>query len=61
MFSEVDLLGAFAPILVVQFVGTVVIFVVADALLTKAGFFISSGTRRLPAFLYSPFFSAWSR
>ena len=39
MFTEVDLLGAFAPILIVQFVGSLVIFVVADALLTKAGFF----------------------
>ncbi len=39
MFTEVDLLGAFAPLLVVQFVGSLVIFAAADALLTKAGFF----------------------
>ena len=58
MFAEVDLLGAFVPILVVQFVGSLVIYVVADALLTTAGFFVSSGTRRLPVFPYLPFFSA---
>ena len=39
MFTEVDLLGAFAPTLVVQFVGSLVIFVVTNALLTKVGFF----------------------
>ena len=39
MFTEVDLLGAFMPILVVQFVGSLVIFIMTNALLTKAGFF----------------------
>jgi hypothetical protein len=39
MFSEVDLLGAFVPIIVVWLVASLVIFVIADAVLTKAGFF----------------------
>ena len=39
MFTEVDLLGAFVPIIIVQLAACAVIFVVADALLTKTGFF----------------------
>ena len=39
MFSEVDVLGAFVPILVVWLALALVIFVIADALLTKVGFF----------------------
>ncbi|HTO67213.1 MAG TPA: DUF1656 domain-containing protein [Bradyrhizobium sp.] len=39
MFSEVDLLGAFVPFMIVWLVSSVVMFVIADALLTKAGFF----------------------
>ena len=39
MFAEVDVLGAFVPILVVWLALALVIFVIADALLTKVGFF----------------------
>ena len=39
MFSEVDVLGAFVPILVVWLAPALVIFAIADALLTRVGFF----------------------
>ncbi len=39
MFTEIDVLGAFAPAIVVWFVGALMVFVLADALLTRAGFF----------------------
>jgi hypothetical protein len=39
VFTEVDVLGAFVPIAVVQLAACVAIFAIADALLTKAGFF----------------------
>ena len=39
MFSEVDVLGAFVPNLVVWLAPALVIFLIADALLTKVGFF----------------------
>jgi len=39
MFSEVDVLGAFVPVLVVWLATALVIFAIADALLTKVGFF----------------------
>ena len=39
MFSEVDVLGAFVPILVAWLALALVIFVIANALLTKVGFF----------------------
>ncbi len=39
MFSEVDVLGAFVPILVVWLAPALVIFAIGDALLTKVGFF----------------------
>ena len=39
MFTEVNLLGAFVPILVVQLAACALIFVIADALLTTTGFF----------------------
>lgn len=39
MFTEVDVLGAFVPIIVVQLAACMAIFVFADALLTKTGFF----------------------
>ena len=39
MFSEVDVLGAFVPVLVVWLAPALVIFVIVDALLTKVGFF----------------------
>ena len=39
MFTEVDLLGAFVPIIVVWLVSSLALFVIADALLTKGGFF----------------------
>ena len=39
MFIEVDVLGAFVPIIIVQLAACAVIFVIADALLTKTGFF----------------------
>jgi hypothetical protein len=39
MFSEVDVLGAFMPILLLWLAPALVIFAIADALLTKVGFF----------------------
>ena len=39
MFSEVDVLGAFVQVLVVWLAPVLVMFAIADALLTKAGFF----------------------
>ena len=39
MFAEVDILGAFVPGIAVWLFGAVVIFVVLDLLLTKAGFY----------------------
>jgi hypothetical protein len=39
MFSEVDVLGTFMPNLVACLAPTLVIFAIADALLTKVGFF----------------------
>jgi len=39
MFSEVDVLGAFVPTPVVWLAPVLVIFAIADALLTKVGFF----------------------
>ena len=39
MFTEIDLLGAFVPIIFVQLAVCVVIFVIADALLTRMGVF----------------------
>ena len=39
MFAEVDVLGAFMPNLVVWLALALVIFAIADALLTKVGFF----------------------
>jgi Protein of unknown function (DUF1656) len=39
MFAEIDLLGAFVPAIAAWFVGSLAVFVLADALLTRAGFF----------------------
>jgi multidrug resistance efflux pump len=39
MFAEIDVLGAFVPAIAAWLVGSLVIFVLADALLTKAGFY----------------------
>jgi hypothetical protein len=39
MFAEIDLLGAFVPAIAAWFVGALAIFVVADLLLTRMGFF----------------------
>jgi hypothetical protein len=39
MLSEVDVLGAFMPNLVAWLAPTLAIFAIADALLTKVGFF----------------------
>jgi hypothetical protein len=39
MFAEIDLLGAFVPAIAAWFVSSLAIFVLADALLTRAGFF----------------------
>jgi len=39
MLAEVDVLGAFLPVLVVCLAPTLVIFAIADALLTKVGLF----------------------
>ena len=39
MLSEVDVLGAFVPFLLVWLAPVLVVFAIADALLTKAGFF----------------------
>jgi hypothetical protein len=39
MFAEVDVLGAFVPGIAVWLFGSLVIFMVLDVLLTKAGFY----------------------
>jgi hypothetical protein len=39
MFSDVDLLGAFVPVIIVCCAASLVMFVGADALLTKVGFY----------------------
>jgi len=39
MFAEIDLLGAFVPAIAGWFVCSLLIFVVADQLLTRTGFF----------------------
>ena len=39
MFAEIDLLGAFVPAIATWFVGSLGIFVLADLLLTRLGFF----------------------
>jgi Protein of unknown function (DUF1656) len=39
MFGEIDLLGAFMPTVVAWFVIAVVVFVVADSVLAKFGFY----------------------
>jgi hypothetical protein len=39
MFAEVDVLGAFVPGIAVWLFGSLVIFIVLDVLLTKAGFY----------------------
>ena len=49
MFAEIDLLGAFVPAIAAWFVGSLAIFVLADALLTRAGFFRLFCMRRWPA------------
>ena len=37
MFAEIDLLGAFVPAIAVWFVGSLALFLVVDALLTRVG------------------------
>jgi hypothetical protein len=39
MFAEVDVLGAFVPGIAVWLFGALVIFIILDVLLTKAGFY----------------------
>ena len=39
MFAEIDVLGAFVPAIAAWLVGSLVIFALVDALLTKAGFY----------------------
>jgi hypothetical protein len=58
MFAEIDLLGAFVLAIAVWFVAALPIFVLADAALTRAGFYWCSGTSRLCAFRCSSASSA---
>ncbi len=56
MFTEVDVLGAFVPGIAVWLFGSLVIFMVLDVLLTKAGFY------RLfwhPALARASLFACW--
>jgi hypothetical protein len=39
MFAEIDLLGAFVPAIVAYFVASLLVFIMADVLLTKFGFY----------------------
>jgi hypothetical protein len=39
MFAEVDVLGAFVPGISVSLFGSLVIFIILDVLLTRAGFY----------------------
>jgi hypothetical protein len=39
MFAEIDLLGAFMPAIVAYFAASLLLFIVADILLTKSGFY----------------------
>jgi hypothetical protein len=39
MFADVDVLGAFVPGIAVWLLGALVIFIILDVLLTKAGFY----------------------
>jgi hypothetical protein len=39
MFAEVDILGAFVPAIAAWFMGSLSVFIPADLLLTKMGFF----------------------
>jgi protein AaeX len=39
MFAEVDVLGAFVPGIAVSLFGSLVIFIILDVLLTRAGFY----------------------
>jgi hypothetical protein len=39
MFAEIDLLGAFVPAIAAWLVGSLAVFVLADSLLTRAGFY----------------------
>jgi hypothetical protein len=39
MFADIDLLGAFVPAIAVWFGGCLALFLVADVLLTKVGFY----------------------
>ena len=39
MFAEIDLLGAFAPAIVAWFVGSLIVFVLIDLVLTRMGIF----------------------
>ncbi len=56
MFAEIDVLGAFVPGIAVWLFGSLVIFMVLDVLLTKAGFY------RLfwhPALARASLFACW--
>ena len=39
MFAEIDVLGAFVPAFAAWFVASLVLFTLADVLLTKVGFY----------------------
>jgi hypothetical protein len=39
MFAEIDLLGAFVPAIAIHFAASFLLFIVADVLLTKSGFY----------------------
>jgi protein AaeX len=56
MLAEVDVLGAFVPGIAVWLIGSLVIFIILDLLLTRAGFY------RLfwhPALARTSLFACW--
>ena len=59
MFAEIDLLGAFVPAIAAWFGGSLALFLVADALLTKVGFYRLFWHKPLARFgLFACFFCA---
>jgi hypothetical protein len=59
MFVEIDVLGAFVPAIAAWLVGSLVVFLVADALLTKVGFYRLFWHKPLVRFgLFACFFCA---
>ena len=59
MFTEIDLLGAFVPAIAVWLVASLIIFVPADSVLTRIGFYRPFWHRPLVRFcLFASLFCA---